>query len=173
MAFVVQCPICKLRAKVPDGAICAIGHCMVVTLALIWPITAPFAVCQEKEQVYKEINAETATAYRKMGGIEGRWVKSEVGPLYFSSDTGYEKRGLPGFGMGGFLAPKVRFPAVDVPFGLSFVGNSSLTEAHLKQIAALDNLTALELIRVKLSGAGLRRACAAQEPSVSAFKARH
>ena len=27
MAFVVQCPFCKVRAKVPDRAMGAIGHC--------------------------------------------------------------------------------------------------------------------------------------------------
>ena len=77
-------------------------------------------------------------AYQKLGGVYGEWGK--------------EGKVMPGFIFRTF--PKTRLPQVAVPFVLD-LSHSDVTDAGLKDLAGLNNLTAVYLEDTKTSAAGV------------------
>ena len=75
----------------------------------------------------KGLDPETLAAYQKLGGVYNEWGKEKV---------------LPGFIFRSF--PKTRLPEAAVPFVLD-LSHSDVTDAGLKELAGLSNLTELYL----------------------------
>src|SRR5207244_479405 len=65
----------------------------------------------------------------------------------------YADDGVPGFFFKSF--PETKFPEVACPFGLE-LAYSGVTDARLKEIAHLKNLTVLTLWHTKVTDAGLK-----------------
>jgi hypothetical protein len=126
---------------------------------------------------YKPIDAETVTAYKKIGGGYGGFTFNRFGHLTFTSGKKAAENGLPGFD---FDAPDrlPRLPSVAVPFGLTLqyiepppgglrnlervknvvlldFTSSKLGDAHLKHLRDLNDLTALYLNETQITDGGL------------------
>src|SRR5262245_30775574 len=117
---------------------------------------------QAQEQKSKGINPVTVTAYQKLGGEYGGLEKGEF-RIYFQAGQTAAEQGLPGFRFTG--DPPEKLPDVGVPICLEFSGpvgalgkldRAKVTDAGLKQLAGLKNLSALYLASTKVTDAGLR-----------------
>jgi internalin A len=106
---------------------------------------------QVKKSPAKGIDAATVAAYEKLGAVYGGWTKSNLG---FQIGQKHAEEGLPGFAFFETF-PKVKLPEVAVPFGLE-LSMAHVTDAGLKGLAHLKNLTTLELFQTPVTDAGLK-----------------
>ncbi len=110
------------------------------------------------------IDSDTIAAYEKLGAVYGGFRLNPItwsdegfrGHLEFEPGKDAAAKHLPGFRLsplrkGGLPGP---LPAVGVQFGLDFAG-TSLTDAGLKELKELKNLTALVLLATQVTDAGL------------------
>ncbi|MBI1832001.1 MAG: hypothetical protein HYR84_11185, partial [Planctomycetes bacterium] len=97
------------------------------------------------------IGAAAIAAYEKLGArFHPAW--SEPWAEYDDRERG--PKGVPMFTLGSAPFPQT-FPAVDAPFGLDF-SHSSVTDANLRILADVNNLTALNLRFTSVTAAGLK-----------------
>jgi hypothetical protein len=111
---------------------------------------------------FKPIDPETIAAHKSRGATYGGFI---INPDHFGFEEGTEAatKGLPTFQ---FLQAHdgslTDLPPVAVPFGLDlFSSQGGLTDAGLKELKKLKNLTALDLTGADLTDAGLQelKAC--------------
>ena len=108
---------------------------------LLLTLSATCAVGQDKKPAAKEIDAATIAAYEKLGAEYVRWEKFY---LYAQvPETAHE--GLPDFQFRGF--PEGKLPDVAVPFALEILFTDVVTDAQMRELAGLKNLTALSADR--------------------------
>src|SRR5262249_4033024 len=105
---------------------------------------------QEKKPEGKGIDAATVAAYEKLGAKYGGWGKADD---TFQPGQKYAESGLPGFELRTF--PEGKLPDVAVPFGLMLM-ESDVTDAGLKQVSTLKNLTRLNLFLTNVTDVGLQ-----------------
>ena len=107
---------------------------------------------QEKKPAEKGIEPAIVAAYEKIGAKYGGLVKGEfdVAPSFQEGRAAAEK-GLPGFFFKS--GPKSKLPAVTVPFCLHFL---AITDAELKELADVKNLSWLSLAFTEVTDAGLK-----------------
>ena len=126
---------------------------LAASLQAIPPLTLP------ERQMYKPVDSETIAAYEKLGAEYGGFVVDREGAFLFFSGKEEAANWLPGFRFQKTLddgkLPKL--PPVQVPFGLSFSWSTSITNAGLKELKDLKNLTTLYLyMQVRVTDAGLK-----------------
>jgi len=118
-------------------------------------------VKEEKPEPKDAIDPQIVADYAKIGGKYGGFIDGATGGgRYFERGRHIAERGLPGFQIWNF--PKAKLPEVPIPFGLDLSTCENLTNADLKQIAALKNLTELDLFITPIGDAGVKEltACA-------------
>jgi hypothetical protein len=103
--------------------------------------------------------AEVVQTWEKAGAKAG-WVGPHrwYGDLLFSDQLNVleAERAVPAFRFARWESGQIgKLPAPEKPFGLSFE-NTSLTDAGLKELAGLENLTSLDLRHTKVTDAGLK-----------------
>src|SRR5262245_22310591 len=128
-----------------------------------------------KKPPRKGIDAETVAAYKKLGGRYGGWLKGPNEIWDFQPLPEIAERGVPGFKFNGFPT-RIKFPEVDVPFGLEIPHardeglknlahlstliqlhlGRGVTDAGLEELAPLTGLQELYLTGDKISDAGLK-----------------
>ncbi len=105
---------------------------------------------------FKPIDAVTIAAYEKLGF---HYCEFEVQPFGFiksfpgEEETGKRLPGIQFLHLDDTLLPKL--PPIEVPFGLS-LGNTKVTDAGLKELKGLKNLTTLELMWTPVTDVGLK-----------------
>jgi len=125
------------------------AFCVCLLLALL---SANSAHSQGKKSAAKDIDAATVAAYEKLGASHGWLLKGDIFGFGFLPTRENEKKLLPGFCFKTF--PKAKLPEVTVPFGLD-LQDTKVTDAELKDLAALKNLSWLDLRNTKVTDAGL------------------
>lgn len=110
-----------------------------------------------EEPKYKPVEVETIAAYKKIGAVYGGFAPLGHGVACFSvgKHLAAERGYMPGFYFDEKLEGKLpKLPEVVVPFGLVFV-STKLSEADLKELKVLKNLTCLYLSQTNITGPGL------------------
>ncbi|HEV3438678.1 MAG TPA: sigma-70 family RNA polymerase sigma factor, partial [Gemmata sp.] len=94
---------------------------------------------------YQPIDPETIAAYENLRAVYGAIDVTDSGPIWFLPGNEAAMKGVPGFNLvslpDGMLG---KLPPVQVPFGLDLY-NLQLTDANLKELKEINNLTALIL----------------------------
>jgi hypothetical protein len=130
---------------------------VVLLLVLPWPVQA--ADAQPKAKKAEGIDARTVAAYEKLGARYGGAVKTgsltSVSLQHFEAGKEAATKGLPGFRVSPLADGKFpHLPKVSVPFALD-LGGMQVTDAGLKELAGLKNLSFLDLRSTKVTDAGL------------------
>jgi hypothetical protein len=106
----------------------------------------------------KRIDPETILAYEKLGAQFGGFVKDD--PLFRPGPENAEK-GVPAFQFP-FNFAMTKLPDVAVLFGLD-IGQREITDANLKEIAGLKNLSILSLWHTQVKDGGGKPRCPARD----------
>src|SRR5262249_53510022 len=103
------------------------------------------------------IDSDTIAAYEKLGAVYGGIHTFPAGWIQFEPGKEAAAKHLPGFRFSSLPAGELpgRLPAVGVQFGLD-LDSTKLTDAGLKDVKELKNLTALSLLRTEVTDAGLK-----------------
>jgi len=116
---------------------------------------------QERKPEGRGIDPASVAAYEKLGATYGGLVDGVFG-FYFQEGPAAAATGLPTFQFQ--RDPKAKLPTVSVPFGLDLVPASTEddfpTDASLKALAGLKNLSALYLFGSQVTDAGLKEVAA-------------
>ena len=113
--------------------------------------------CAQEKGGRQPIDAKTIAVYEKLGAEYGGWEKQGY-PNFTPEKRFPDQKVTPEIAVWGFHFkefPKARLPEVAVPFGLDFMC-TPVTDADLKELAHLKNLTTLILIDAKISDDGLK-----------------
>jgi internalin A len=121
-------------------------------LITVFAMSATAVQGQEKQAAGKGIDAATVAAYEKLGAKYGGWVVNTNSKAFYPGQQHAEK-GMPGFFLRPF--PNTKLPDVSVAFCLH-LGGPEVTDAGLKELASLKNLTMLSLRFTKVTDAGLK-----------------
>jgi hypothetical protein len=131
---------------------------LVAIFCLNWLVVSSNA---DEPPKYKPIDAETIAAYKTLRGNYSEFDFDANGFLRFLRAQGVAAKGAGGERLPGFFLIPLRggtlpkLPPVQVPFVLYFRG-TALTDAGLKEIKDLKNLTALDLCQTQVTDAGLK-----------------
>ena len=118
-------------------------HMIVFVLGIgLFTLTAD-GQTQEKKPAARAIDPATIAAYVHLGADYMAWPVIRGG-MFFANER------LPKFGFNEH--PKTRLPDASVPFGLDF-HHDSMTDAGLKHLAGLKNLSSLDLIATNVTDA--------------------
>jgi len=101
------------------------------------------------QAVYQGIDPATVAAYEKLGAIYGTMGTITAPDFRIGRDQA--EKGLPGFRLGSI--PQSKLPEVAVPFGLDLSG-TEVTDAGLKAVAGLKNLSTLNLSHTLVKDGG-------------------
>ncbi len=105
---------------------------------------------------FKPIDPETIAAYKGLRAVFGGMDVTEFGPLWFSPGIQAAAKGLPGFNFCSLPAGMLRkLPPVQVPFGLD-LHEVEVTDADLKDLKGIKNLTGLIVGGELVTDAGLK-----------------
>ncbi len=117
-------------------------------------LSANAAPGQDKKASGKGIDAAVVAVYQKLGATYGGFQEDHELGLWFEAGQEAANQGLPGFRF--HTHPKAKLPDAGVPFGLHFGHSRTLTDAALKELAGLKNLTALSLYSTEVTSVGLK-----------------
>jgi hypothetical protein len=113
--------------------------CCSLVFLVLWPSDQ-----QKQRTVYKAIDRDTVVAYEKLGAT---YITMGIAIPPSQYDGYSEGAGLPGFRFNSL--PQSKLPEVSVPFGIVMTtghdGRTSVTDATMKDLSGLRNLTALYL----------------------------